>query len=196
MMSPATAGDGLALVETLQLRGGPVVTVRPARPGDGDIIQCYIRGLSPSSRRNRFLGALNEVSLAELDRITHSHDRRQIALVAETCDATCAMIGEARAAVAPDGPSGEIALSVAEAWRRKTLGTQLLGLLVRHARSLGVRYLVADVLRSNDAVTALARKMGFRVAAPIEDTRLLRLTKPISLQDPERPHAGLLQRVA
>jgi acetyltransferase len=195
MMIPATARDAPAWLDTLQLRGGPGVTVRPAGPGDGDIIQSYIRGLSLESRRHRFLGALNEVSLAELYRMTRSQDRRQLTLIAQMSDGACTMIGEARGAIAPDGLSGEVAVSVAEAWRRKTLGTQLLGLLARHAASLGVRYLVADVLRSNEAVTALARKMGFRVAAPTEDTRLLRLTKTISPPDRERQHAELIQRV-
>jgi hypothetical protein len=48
------------LVHALHLPIGERVTVRPARPQDSG------NSLSPSSRRNRFLGALNEVSANEL----------------------------------------------------------------------------------------------------------------------------------
>lgn len=185
-MSPATAQDALP-IDTLRLRGGAAVTVRPAGPGDGEIVQSYIRGLSPSSRRNRFLGALNELSAAELYRMTHSDSRRRFALIAETiADGACIMIGEARCALTPDGRSGEIAVSVAEAWRRRTLGMQLLAILVRQAQSLGVRDLVADVLRSNEAVMALARKVGCEVATPVADARLIQLITNISLPDGEQ----------
>jgi GNAT superfamily N-acetyltransferase len=177
-------------VETLRLRGGSLVTVRSAGPGDGDIIQSYIRGLSPGSRRNRFLGALNELSAVELYRMTHS-DHRQFALIAETvADGARTMIGEARGALAPDGLSAEVALSVAEAWRRKTLGTQLLGVLAHRARGLGVDYLTAEVLRSNEAITALAQKVGFRVAPPAADARLMQLITNISLPGLERTAPG------
>jgi acetyltransferase len=185
-MSPAAAHDALP-IDTLRLRGGAAVTVRSAGPGDGEVVQSYIRRLSPSSRRNRFLGALNELSAAELYRMTHSDSRRQLVLIAETiADGACIMIGEARCALTPDGRSGEIALSVADAWRRKTLGTQLLGILVRQAQNLGVRDLVADVLRSNEPVMALARKLGSEVATPVADARLRQLITNISLPDGER----------
>jgi acetyltransferase len=191
-MGAFIAHDALPSVETLRLRGGAVVTVRAAGPGDGDIIQSYIRGLSPSSRRNRFLGALNELSAAELYRMTHSESRRQLTLIAQTVvDGACTMIGEARGALAPDGLSVEVALSVAETWRRKTLGTQLLGILVRQARSLGVDCVMADVLHSNHAMMALARKIGFGVATPIGDARLMQLITNFSPPDSKRGYAEL-----
>jgi hypothetical protein len=38
------------LTHTLRLPGGERVTVRPAYPGDAEILQRYIRGLSATSR--------------------------------------------------------------------------------------------------------------------------------------------------
>jgi ribosomal protein S18 acetylase RimI-like enzyme len=184
-MSPAVA-RALPSVEALQLRDGAVVTVRPAAPGDGDMIQSYIRGLSPSSRRNRFLGALNELSAAELHRMTHSQ-HGQVALIVEAIvDGARTMIGEARGVLARERLCAEIALSVADAWRRQTLGTQLMGILVRQTRSLGADCLTADVLPSNEAVLALTRKMGFNVAARTADARLMQLFTNISLPAGER----------
>jgi acetyltransferase len=183
---PLTARALPPAVDLLQLRDGTVVTVRTADPGDADIIQSYIRGLSPDSRRSRFLWALNELSPTELHRVTHSHPH-QFTLVAETvAEGSCAMIGEARSAVTPDGRSAEVSLSVAETWRRKTLGTQMLGIVMDRARDLGVDYLTADALRSNGAVIALARKMGFGFGPLPADARLIQLITKISLPAPAR----------
>ena len=59
-----------ALVHAVSLPSAAIVTVRPAGPQDADVIQSYIRELSPTSRRNRFLGTLKELSPKELYRMT------------------------------------------------------------------------------------------------------------------------------
>ena len=83
---------------------GEKVTVRPACPQDTDRIQAYIRILSPASRRNRFLGALNEVSANELYIMTRTDRGSHPVLIAETViEGVCTMIGEVRYAAAPDG---------------------------------------------------------------------------------------------
>jgi RimJ/RimL family protein N-acetyltransferase len=163
---------------------GEKVTVRLACPRDTGMIQSYIRGLSPASRRNRFLGSLNEVSENELFRMTQTDRCTHATLIAENVvDGDCTMIGEARYAVTPDGFRCEFAVSVDESWRRKTLGTQLIGLVVHRARALGLRYLVGDVFRSNEAMITLARKTGFAVTQPVADARLAKITKDLSLLD-------------
>jgi hypothetical protein len=91
-------------VHALHLPCGETVSVRPARPQDTDRIQAYIRTLSPASRRNRFLGALNEVSTNELYGMTHTDRGSYPVLIAENViEGARTMIGEVRYAVAPDG---------------------------------------------------------------------------------------------
>ena len=80
----------------------------------------------------------------------------------------------------PDRLSCEFALSVAEGWRHKRLGTLLVEIVAFQANALGVRYLVADVLRSNDAMIALARKIGFSVAESMANPGVVRITKVLS----------------
>jgi len=60
------------------------VTLRPTGPRDAGILQAYIRGLSPDSRYDRFLGALYELPPAELDRVIHLDRKYGLALLAET----------------------------------------------------------------------------------------------------------------
>ncbi|HWN51287.1 MAG TPA: hypothetical protein VNO18_15980 [Xanthobacteraceae bacterium] len=69
-------------------------------------------------------------------------------------------VAEAILVMAPDGQRSEIALSVADAWQSKSLGTLLLGNLECRARMIG------NVLRTNGAMKNLARKRVSQSEAP------------------------------
>ena len=98
------------------------------------------------------------------------------------------MIGEARFALATNQLEGEFALSIADDWHGKGLGTLLVADIDCRARSLGTRYLVGDVLRSNKRMMALARNMGFVVLGDVpRDTRLVRIVKDLTLSQALRP---------
>lgn len=166
------------------LGGDQRVTVRPVCPWEGDRVQAYVRGLSPSSRYDRFLGPVNELTAAELDRVTRGDDRWR-ALIAETIvDGGATVIGEARYAVAADGRTCEIAVSVADAWRGRGVGSLLMRDLECRAQRLGVSMLVGDVLRTNAAMQGLARKAGFALTGVPAEARLVRIVK--DLADPQR----------
>jgi GNAT superfamily N-acetyltransferase len=161
------------------LPDGARVTVRAACPGDAGRVQDYVRGLSPSSRYDRFLAPMNELSPAELARVGVGGES-QATLIAETkVDGVRIMIGEARYAVS-DGATFEIALSVADVWRGRGLGTLLMDELECRARKLRIPTLVGDVLRSNAAMRTLARKSGFDLTGVPADARLVRIVKDIS----------------
>jgi acetyltransferase len=167
------------LVGAEKLLDGARVTVRLACAWDAGRIQDYVRGLSLSSRYDRFLAPVNELSPAELARVGRSDDRHGTLIVETKVGGARILIGEARYAAAYDSKTCEIALSVADAWRGRGLGTLLMDFLECRARSLGVTTLVGDVLRSNTAMRALARKAGFGLGVPA-DARLVRIVKDIS----------------
>ena len=178
------------LIGVVRLPGGERVTVRPAGACDAGRVQDYVRALSPSARYDRFLGPVNELSPAELDRATRG-DNRHMTLIAETkIDGVRVAIGEARYAVAPDGSSFEIAVSVADGWHGRGLGTRLLHQLECRARSLGLRSLVGDVLHSNTAMKRLARKAGFAMTGVPADARLVRIVKDMADTPAVAPCAG------
>jgi hypothetical protein len=80
----------------LCLPAGECLTLRAITPDDSEVLQAYVRGLSPESRYNRFFGALQELPPAELERLTHLDRRYDLALVAETdVGAVSIVIGEA-----------------------------------------------------------------------------------------------------
>jgi RimJ/RimL family protein N-acetyltransferase len=174
------------LTHSLQLPRGDLVTVRPVCAEDAEEVQAYVRRLSNGSRYDRFLGALNELPSSEVERVTHWHLPREIALVAETLIGGARVaIGEARFAIEQDGLMAEFGVSVADSWRGRGLGTALMADIQCRLRELGVRYLVGEILRSNEPMQKLARKAGFRVTAN-RDPHLVRVVKDISAR-PARP---------
>jgi acetyltransferase len=171
--------DTLAL--PLRLRGGEAVAVRLMRPGDGERLQTYIRGLSRESRHNRFLGALNELSPMELARLGRSDHEDHATLIVETVhEGDCRIVAEARYAMMREHSTCEVALSVTDDWQRRGLGTALIEILTARARRLGAQVMVADALRTNEAIKGLARKADLAIRADIGDARLIRLVKTIA----------------
>ena len=185
MLRPSRA----RLVHALRLPAGAPVIVRPVGPRDAGVLQAYVRGLPAESRYNRFFGPLRELPPAELDRVIHLDRRRQMAMIAETClDGGARVIGEARYALAPDGGDLEFALSVADEFRHQGVGMLLMADLEDRARNLGAQRIVGDVLHSNLAMQALARKAGFAPTGVPRDGRLVRVVKDLrlSLAPPSR----------
>lgn len=178
-------------VGLFRLPDGARVMVRAACPADAGRIQDYVRTLSPSSRYDRFLAPMNELSPAELARIGVGGEMRAT-LMAETKIAGARIIiGEARYA-ASDGVTCEIALSVADGWRGRGVGTLLMDHLECRARRVGATMLVGDVLRSNVAMRTLARKSAFDLAGVPADARLVRIVKDISVAWVGTPCARLM----
>ena len=169
------------LVGGLPAAAGARVTLRPVSRHDGGVLQAYIRALSWESRYNRFLGALHELPAAELERVTHLDQEYELALLAETrFDGAPRVVAEARYAFLRDRRECEFALSVADAWHGKGIGTLLVADVERRAVCLGARRLVGDVLRSNEPMKALARKTGFALADIPRDARLVRIVKDLA----------------
>jgi RimJ/RimL family protein N-acetyltransferase len=167
---------------------GVGVTLRPVGPDDGGALQAYVRVLPSQSRYNRFFGALNELPPSELEHVTHLDRHCELALLAETRALGAPLvIAEARYAFSRERRECEFALSVADAWRGKGIGTLIMADVERRARSLGAERLVADVLRANEPMKALARKAAFTLADVPRDARLIRIVKDLAPSRSARP---------
>src|ERR1700729_4356151 len=99
------------------------LTLRPARSSDGDALQTYVRGLSPQSRYNRFLGVASELPASELARTLAANGRdTQSLLLTSTAEDRETVVGEARVALWCAKRAGEFSMSIADNWRRLGLG--------------------------------------------------------------------------
>jgi acetyltransferase len=153
----------LDLPELHLLRGGRRAIVRPLARQDAPLLEAFVRGLSPRSRRRRFLNGIAELTPELLALLLDVDQRERAALVAlGTEEGADRIVGEARYAPSMDDPgAADVALVVADDWQRRGLGTLLLGTLLGHAESQGVSRLHGDVLHENTDTLRLLRRFGF-----------------------------------
>lgn len=151
---------------SLLLRGGRVARLRALQEEDAGRLQLFVRALSPAARHARFFNGVSELGPQRLHQMLHSPG---LSLAAFGADGHIV----AHAQYVLDDRRAEFAIVVADRWRRKTLGEQVLALLVRHAREAGACVLGGLMLADNQAMRELARKLGF-VLARSGDPQLLR----------------------
>ena len=119
---------GRSEVRMLRAKGRPDIrlALRPARLSDGDALQTYVRGLSPQSRYNRFLGVVNELSASELARALAANGRDTLTLLLTSTAGTHeTVVGEVRAALSCAERAGEFGMSIADDWRGLGVGSAL-----------------------------------------------------------------------
>jgi GNAT superfamily N-acetyltransferase len=164
-------------LRALSASGGLCLALRPARPSDGDALQGYVRGLTPQSRYNRFLGAVSELPPLELARALAANGLDTLTLlVVSTAGTDETVVGEARVALSCAERAGEFAMSIADGWRRLGVGAALIAEIERKAAADGIEWLTGDVLRTNEGMIALALRRGFSLGPGLEG-RLLRIEK-------------------
>jgi GNAT superfamily N-acetyltransferase len=160
-----------AVKETL--KDGTVVTIRAARPGDEDKIRCAFRNLEPETVYTRFFAFKNEVTDAELARITSADFDRDVALLVTIGSGdTEIVIGGASYfstdAAAPER-SAEIAFTVEEDYQGLGIAGSLMRHLVRIARETGFARLEADVLARNLPMLSVFRRSGLPMTLRHDD---------------------------
>jgi len=163
--------------EAILLPGGSHVSVRPARPDDIELIQSYVQGLSPASRYFRFLGAISELSATELHRATNPSAASGSMVLESHRGGTRTMIGEARWHIAASAQTCELAASIADAWQRQGFGTWLLNQIAARVRSMGARFLLAEILHANKPAQRLVRKLGFQALPTNFDPKVMCFVK-------------------
>jgi len=137
-----------------------LVHVRPIDSRDRDAFSAWFGRLSDESRRRRFLGPKPRLSDRELTYLTEVDHVSHTALVA--VDASGALIGEARYATSQPGErTADFAVTVADDWQGRGVGTRLAGRLIEAARANGMTRLTAMTLWDNGAAIALLHRLGF-----------------------------------
>jgi GNAT superfamily N-acetyltransferase len=153
------------------LADGSEVTIRALRKEDAGFEREFIRNLSPESRWMRFLGQIGEPSDALIRKLTeldYQHDMAFIALSRE--GGILHEVGVSRYSLAADGQSCECAVTVADAWQGKGLGTILMRDLIDIARKRGVRSMFSIDANENERMRELARDLGFNQERDPDDS--------------------------
>ena len=164
----ASADDSFIKARTtcVTLRDGTKVTIRPIVTNDRDRLQRGFERLSPESRYRRFFSPVNRLTdsmlryLTEIDYVDH------FAWVAEAeVDGELRGIGVAR--YVRTGPTAaEAAVTVADDFQGRGLGSLLFDALVLRALENGIRCFEGDVLADNDSMRGVLGATGAVLERP------------------------------
>ena len=162
------------LVKQVQLAADVTLTIRPIRPEDAEIESEFVRQLSPQSRYFRFMQAVSELTQSMLIRFTQIDYDREMALIAVQDDAQGGetQVAVARYTVNPDQDSCEFALTVADAWQGKGIGSQLMRELMDVARTRGLSVIQGEVLAENSNMISLMERLDFSIRTDPNDPGL------------------------
>jgi GNAT superfamily N-acetyltransferase len=135
--------------------------IRPIRPEDKGMLADGLRRLSPQSAQRRFLTPKRSFSRTELRYLTDVDGRNHVALVAEyPCYPVRRLIAVGRFVIDQAHPeAAEIAVTVADEWQGRGLGSILGTHLAHLARNRDVRRFTATMASENRPAHLLMAKL-------------------------------------
>ena len=161
------------------LPDGSEYTVRPVHPDDANMLQEFVRQLSPESRYFRFVSSMQELPATLLSRFTLIDYDREMALVAvcrephTSADGVSTevtrIVGVSRYITNPDRTTCEFSLVVADDFKGRGLGSRLMLSIMEVAREKGLTEIDGLVLAKNTVMLKLMRDLGFKVKPFPED---------------------------
>jgi nucleotide-binding universal stress UspA family protein/GNAT superfamily N-acetyltransferase len=141
---------------TVKLRDGSRVEIRPLEPDDREALRGAFDRLSPESRYRRFFGPMAELRERDLDYLTNIDHHDHEAVVAMHGGQ---LVGVAR--YVRTGPDvAEPAITVADDWQGRGVGSRLLDALVGRARAEGIAHFDAPILATNDEAIRVFERLG------------------------------------
>ena len=146
-------------LETAVRHGEESLSIRPIRPQDEALLDGFVRRLSREDVRMRFFGPLRELSHEMAARLTQIDYDREMAFLLMDGEI---LVGVGRLAADPDFEQAEFALVVASDRQGRGYGTLLLTHVLHYAKSRGIKRVIGHVLRENDKMLALIKRLGFR----------------------------------
>lgn len=158
-------------METLGLRDGTPVTIRPVRPEDKPLYTAGFERFGEQSRYRRFLGLkkrLTDEELAFFSEVDH-HEHEALAAIDPV---TGEGVGVARyICLQGAADTAEAAVAIVDDWQHRGLGGALLSRLAARAREEGVRRFRAWMLAESRDMLHLFERLGpLRVRAREGDT--------------------------
>jgi GNAT superfamily N-acetyltransferase len=179
----------------LVLRDGSRVIVRAVRPSDKRLLAEAFGRLSEESRRRRFLSVQEDLSpsmLRYLTEIDHHDHEALLAVDPATADA----VGVARYIRDPTRPSvAETAVTVADRWQGKGLGTLLLEVLAARAGEEGIERFTAVLLVENRNMLELLEHELVPLRVVDCDASVMEVEGPVPAGSLPRPLRAVLRAV-
>lgn len=152
--------------ETVELRDGRSVVLRPIRPEDAPRLMALHVRLSSDSQYLRFFGPKPELTLSEAEYLAGVDFNRRFAIVATVDeDDDEAIVAVGRFDMVAPGVA-EPAIVVRDDHQGSGLGTTVLERMLDVARGRGVDRFQGEVLAENDKMLQILVQHGLTVGAP------------------------------
>jgi RimJ/RimL family protein N-acetyltransferase len=176
--------------ELITTRDGTELFVRPMYPGDRAAYLREFEQLGEQTRYRRFLAPIKQLSESEVTYFTNVDHSDHEALIAVTREGE--IVGVARYIRLTEGADlAEVAVTVADAWQGRGVGTILLHRLADRAGRAGVETFRGICLTENTDMQQLLRELGPEVKVSRPDPDLIqidaKLPAPGDTPDAVRP---------
>jgi RimJ/RimL family protein N-acetyltransferase len=148
-------------MDTVRLRDGLVLGIRPIQSDDGARLQAAYLRLSPEAQYQRFLGPRQKLSDTDARYLASVDGHDHYALVAAPTDDPDSIVGVARFVRLGEGSRlAEFAIVVGDQLHGQGVGTELLSRLADAARIRGVDRFRATMLADNVPVRRLLWRLS------------------------------------
>ncbi|MBK6683080.1 MAG: GNAT family N-acetyltransferase [Deltaproteobacteria bacterium] len=143
-----------------RLRDGAALQLRPIETQDRAALQLWLATVSPESRYLRFHGNFSSLTESQWRHLTEVDGQDRLGLLALI---EGQVVGIGHVIRLNDAPhTGEIALLVSDCLQRLGIGSALRDRLVRAARRVGIKRLIAHVLPNNQGMRRLLEAGPFK----------------------------------
>ncbi|MEA2399367.1 MAG: hypothetical protein QOK25_2923 [Thermoleophilaceae bacterium] len=155
--------------QTVRLRDGQEIGVRPIRPDDKPLIVDGFNRLSERSRRRRFLTPASELTPEDLAYLTEvDHNRHEAIVGIDPFEGRA--VGVARYVRVPGNREcAEVAVAVVDEWQHRGVATALMNALSQRARETGIKRFTALVSPENTVVLDALQGAGAQRTAADAD---------------------------
>jgi len=177
-IQPCTPCYPTGLIDTLTLRGGRRVLIRPILPQDDRLLAAMVNQASPELRQLRFPSVAGSTwtaaSAEQFRQLTCVDHHRHVALVATTVVGGLeVLVGEARFRMDGRGDTAEFVLMVDEDWQRQGIASALMRKLSKAACDAGVNWLRAEVMAGNASMLRMMERCRFCCTVDEIDPRIV-----------------------
>jgi RimJ/RimL family protein N-acetyltransferase len=171
-IDPQRFTDPGALLATTHEAGGIRLRLRLTRPSDAAPVRGFLEGLSPETRRRRFLTPSTSINESTVRHFVFFDPRRRLVVAATTPDRGAEQIvGLADVAMLETGLA-EIAVMVGDEHQDYGVGTLLTEATASLTARQGATHLKAELLPENQAMMRLMERIGPTVRT-FEDGRVV-----------------------
>jgi acetyltransferase len=173
------------LEETVTLKNGDAVLLRPIRPEDAELEREFVAALSPQTLYRRFMMPVKELSDAMIERFTQIDYDRELALVALHNESGgtpgspgSRLVGVARIIPTWEDGTAEFAIVVGDWLQHSGLGRELMTRLLEAGRVRGYSVIEGIILGENVSMLRFCERLGFKITLNPDDPaeRIARIT--------------------